>query len=156
MIIELNLQQFNEKVFDIEKANKEFKKLNKDLTVEQMQNGIQPENPEFNYKGELPCIIDFTADWCGPCKTLNPILDELSNEYKDKIIFYKVNVEKEPEIAQVFLIQALPTLLFFPVDKDKKPAGVPGAPPKNVLEQMIKEILNVEKPNIIVPGIITE
>jgi thioredoxin 1 len=94
---------------------------------------------EWKYKGELPAIIDFYADWCGPCKSVAPVLEELSNEYEGKINIYKLDTDKEAELSAVFGIQSIPTFLFIPVD------GAPmlqrGAVPKNVFKQVINERL---------------
>ena len=96
------------------------------------------KNPtEWVYEGDKPCIIDFYADWCGPCKRVAPILEELAKEYGDKIIIYKIDVDKENELAATFGIQSIPTILFVPVK------GVPqisqGALPKS---EFIKQIDN--------------
>ena len=69
---------------------------------------------EFKYKGNKPAIVDFYADWCGPCRKLSPILEEIAAEQKGKVYIYKVNTDKDPEIARAFGIRALPTLIFFP------------------------------------------
>jgi thioredoxin 1 len=94
---------------------------------------------EWKYKGELPAIIDFYADWCGPCKSVAPVLEELSNEYEGKVNIYKLDTDKEAELSAVFGIQSIPTFLFIPVD------GAPmlqrGAVPKNVFKQVINERL---------------
>lgn len=72
-------------------------------------------NPtEWKYLGDKPAIVDFYADWCGPCKMIAPILEELAAEYKDRIVIYKVNTEQEQELAAVFGIRSIPTLLFYP------------------------------------------
>lgn len=68
------------------------------------------------YEGNLPCIVDFYADWCPPCKISSPILDELAKEYKGKIIIYKVNVDKEVELASLFGIRSIPSFLFCPLN----------------------------------------
>ena len=96
---------------------------------------------EWKYAGELPAIIDFYADWCAPCKMVAPILEELSEEYKDQIVIYKVDTEVEMELASVFGIRSIPTFLFIPVDGD--PMMQPGAFPKNVFQQIIEEKLLV-------------
>ena len=93
---------------------------------------------EWKYKGKKPAIIDFYADWCGPCKMVAPILEELSNEYPD-IIIYKVDTEVEQELSAVFQIRSIPSILFIPMDK--QPMMQAGALPKNVLEQVIEKDL---------------
>ncbi|MGQ9621010.1 MAG: thioredoxin, partial [Bacteroidales bacterium] len=98
---------------------------------------------EWKYEGDKPCIIDFYADWCGPCKIVSPILEELSEEYKEKMDFYKIDTEKEGELAAVFGIRNIPSLLFVPVAG--QPRMAVGALPKDSLEVAIKEVLGVEK-----------
>ncbi len=74
------------------------------------------KNPqEWVYEGSRPCIVDFYADWCGPCKRVAPVLKELAKEYKDDIIIYKINVDSEEELANAFGVQSIPTLLFIPM-----------------------------------------
>ena len=94
---------------------------------------------EWNYKGDKPCIIDFYADWCGPCNAIAPILEELAATYHEDIYIFKVDTEKEMEISALFGIQSIPSLLFIPLDS--KPQMVQGALPKNVLEDHINSIL---------------
>ncbi len=95
---------------------------------------------DWKYEG-LPAIIDFYADWCGPCKMVAPVLEELSNEYEGKLIIYKVNTDKEQELSAVFGIQSIPTLLF--IGADGEPMMQPGALPKHVLKKVIDEQLLV-------------
>lgn len=83
------------------------------------------QEKEWNYKGEKPAIIDFYADWCGPCKMVAPILEELSNEYKDKVDIYKVDTEKEQELSAMFRVRNIPSLLFIP--KEGQPKMLAGA-----------------------------
>lgn len=100
-------------------------------------------NPtEWKYLGDRPAIVDFYASWCGPCKMLAPILDELAQEYADSLYIYKVNTEKEQEIAAAFGIRSIPTLLFIPVNGE--PQMVTGALPKPNLKQAISDILHVK------------
>ena len=94
---------------------------------------------EWKYNGQLPAIIDFYADWCGPCKMVAPVLEELSKEYEGHLHIYKINTEKESELAAVFGIQSIPTFLFIPVDGE--PMMQPGAFPKKVFQQVIEEHL---------------
>jgi len=94
---------------------------------------------EWNYKGELPAIVDFYADWCGPCKAIAPLLEELSDEYRDKIVVYKIDTDKEMELSSLFGIQSIPTLLFIPVKGS--PMVQKGALPKNILQQVINQRL---------------
>jgi thioredoxin 1 len=101
------------------------------------------ENKEWKFEGEKPCIIDFYADWCGPCKMVAPILEELAVEYKGKMDIYKVDTEQEIELASIFGIRSIPSLLFVP--KEGQPQMAMGALPKDTLEKAFKEVLGVEK-----------
>ena len=97
-------------------------------------------NPQtWKYEGEGPAIVDFFATWCGPCKALSPVLDELAAEYGDKLTIYKVDVDQERELAGAFGIRSVPTLLFIPADGE--PSMSPGAPSKAQLKQIIDEHL---------------
>lgn len=96
-------------------------------------------NKDWKFEGELPCIIDFYADWCGPCKMVAPVLEELSGEYSGKINIYKVDTEKEQELAAVFGIRSIPSILFVP--KDGQPQMSMGAMPKESYKQAIEEVL---------------
>ncbi len=120
MLEHLTMETFKEKVFNFE-ANKEWK-----------------------YEGSVPCMIDFYADWCGPCKIVAPVLEELQKEYGDKIVIYKVNTEDEQQLAGMFGIQSIPSLLFVPVDG--QPQMALGALPKPTFEKAIADVLKVEKP----------
>jgi len=113
--VKLTTQKFKEEIFD--------------YTAEK----------EWSYKGDKPAIIDFYADWCGPCKMVAPILEELSNENPD-VIIYKVDTEVEQELSAVFQIRSIPSILFIP--KDRQPMMQAGALPKNALQEIIdKELL---------------
>ena len=97
-------------------------------------------NKEWKFEGTLPAIIDFYADWCGPCKMVAPIIEELSEEYEGKVNFYKIDTEAEQELAGAFGIQSIPSLLFIPVDG--KPQMAAGALPKDSFVEVIeKELL---------------
>lgn len=113
--IQMTTKDFKEKVFDYEKEK------------------------EWKYQGQLPAIIDFYADWCGPCKTVAPILEELSEEYAGRLLIYKVDTEVEQELSQVFGIRSIPTFIF--IGADGTPMMQPGAFPKNVFKQVIEERL---------------
>ncbi len=98
------------------------------------------ENPkEWTYLGDKPCIIDFYADWCGPCKMVAPILEELAEEYKDEIYIYKVDTEAEQELAAAFGIRSIPSILFCPMGE--QPQMAQGALPKDGFKQAIDEVL---------------
>ena len=114
-VVHLTTQEFKEKVFNYE-INKEWK-----------------------YEGTLPAIVDFYADWCMPCKMVAPMLEELAQQYAGKIVVYKVNTENEQELASVFGIQSIPTLLFIP--REGQPQSAMGALPKQTFEKVIKELL---------------
>ncbi len=97
-------------------------------------------NPsEWKYLGDKPCIIDFYADWCGPCKVIAPILEELAKEYDGQIYIYKVDTEKEQELAGAFGIRSTPSLLFCPMDG--QPQMAQGALPKETFKKAIDEVL---------------
>ena len=98
---------------------------------------------EWSYLGNKPAIIDFYADWCGPCKMVAPVLEELSDEYKDELVIYKVNTDVEQELSAVFGIQSIPSFLF--IDANGEPKMQPGAFPKHVFKQVIEE--HLLKPN---------
>ena len=124
MTIKLTTEEFKQKVFDYTNAE------------------------EWKYNGTLPAIIDFYADWCGPCKMVAPVLEELSKEYEGKLLIYKVDTEKEEEVAAVFGIRSIPTFLFIPVNG--QPMIQPGALPKKAFQQVIEERLlkTVEEPSV--------
>lgn len=101
------------------------------------------ETQEWKFRGELPCIIDFYADWCGPCKMVAPILEQLSKEYEGKINIYKVDTEDQQELAGMFGIQSIPSILFCPVEG--QPQMAMGALPKASFESAISDVLKVTK-----------
>ncbi|KAA3612534.1 MAG: thioredoxin [Calditrichaeota bacterium] len=115
--------------------------LNKQTFLDKVFNFEQ--NKEWKFEGDKPCLIDFYADWCGPCKMVAPVLEELSEEYKDKVNIYKVNTEQEQELAAAFGIQSIPSLLFVPMGD--KPQMAMGALPKQQLEDAIRDVLGVTK-----------
>ena len=119
--IQLTGEEFKQKIFDYSK------------------------DQEWKYAGSLPAIVDFYADWCGPCKAVAPVLEELSNEYKDQIVIYKIDTDKEQELSSLFGIQSIPTLLFIPTEG--QPMMQKGAIPKNAFKQVIEErLLAASKP----------
>ena len=98
------------------------------------------QNSEWKYQGELPAVIDFYADWCGPCKMIGPVIEDLSKEYAGKVNFYKIDTEAEQELAMAFGIQSIPSLLFIP--KEGRPQMAAGALPKASLKEIIdRELL---------------
>lgn len=118
MIEHLNKETFKEKVFNFE------------------------ENKDWKFEGDKPCMIDFYADWCGPCRTVAPILEELSVEYDGKLNVYKVDTEAEQELAALFGIQSIPSLLFVP--NEGQPQMAMGALPKDSFKKAFKEVLGVD------------
>lgn len=98
---------------------------------------------KWSFKGDKPCIIDFYADWCRPCKMVAPIMDELSEKYKGQVVIYRVNVDQERELAQFFGIQSIPTVFFCPANGD--PQMAQGALPKESYEKAITEVLLQKK-----------
>jgi thioredoxin 1 len=116
MTTALTYETFKTKVFDFEK------------------------HQEWKFEGDKPCLIDFWAAWCGPCRMIAPILEELSEEYKDQINIYKVDTEAEQELAAMFGIRSIPSLLFVPMNG--KPQMAAGALPKQTLKELIdRELL---------------
>ena len=111
--------------------------LTKEVFLEKVFN--YEKNKDWKFEGELPCIIDFYADWCQPCKMIAPILEELSKTYEGKINIYKVDTEDQQELAGAFGIKSIPSILFCP--KDGQPQMAQGALPKESLEQAIADVL---------------
>ncbi len=111
------------------------------LTAEQFKNEVfdYTTEKEWKFKGDKPAIIDFYADWCGPCKMVAPILEDLSDDYKDQVIIYKVDTEVERELSSVFQIRSIPSMLFIPMDK--QPMMQAGALPKDALKDVIEKEL---------------
>lgn len=114
--------------------------LTKETFLEKVFN--YEKNKEWTFEGKVPAIIDFYADWCGPCKMIAPILEELSEEYGDKINIYKVDTEAEQELAAAFAIRSIPSMLFIPMNEQPQMAN--GAMPKQNLKEIIKDVLKVE------------
>jgi len=100
------------------------------------------KNAEWKFEGEVPSIIDFWAEWCGPCKMISPVLDEIAKEYDGKLNVYKVNVDEEVDVASAFGIQSIPSLLFIPLNE--KPRLAVGALPKANILKLVKDVLKVE------------
>jgi thioredoxin len=115
------------------------------LTKETFLNKIfnYEKNKEWKFEGEMPCIIDFYADWCGPCKVVAPVLEELSKDYDGKINVFKVDTEAEQELASVFGIRSIPSFLFVPAKG--QPQMAMGALPKETFVNAFKDVLGVEK-----------
>ena len=115
------------------------------LTSEQFKARVfdYSKEKDWKYKGDKPCIVDFYTTWCGPCKRLSPILEELSQQYCDKVIFYRADAERERELSAVFQISSYPSLLYIP--KEGKPTIIKGLYPKEIIIQIIDEFL-LKKP----------
>jgi len=94
---------------------------------------------EWKFKGELPAIIDFYAEWCGPCKMLGPALEKIAEKYDGKIKVYKVDTDREPELSGLFQVQSVPTMLFIPRTGD--PRFAMGALPERELDRVVNEVL---------------
>ena len=113
----LTKESFKKKVFDYEKKT------------------------QWEFSGSRPAIVDFYADWCGPCRMVAPVLEQLSKEYEGKVDIYKVNTDHESDIAQAFGVSSIPTLLFIP--KDGEPQVSRGAMPKAAFEEVIRDLFKV-------------
>ncbi len=100
-------------------------------------------NKEWKFEGDKPCLIDFYADWCGPCRMVAPILEELDTEYEGKINIYKIDTEAEQELAGMFGIRSIPSLLFVPLGG--QPQMATGALPKDSFKKAIKDVLGVDE-----------
>ena len=126
---------------NIQKSDKKMAKTIHLTKAEFLQKVANYEaNPDkWEYLGDKPCIIDFYADWCGPCKMIAPILEELAHEYDGQIYIYKVDTEAEMELASDFVIRSIPTLLFCPMDE--APQMAQGALPKDAFKQAIDQVL---------------
>ena len=112
------------------------------LTAEEFRQKVfdYSNNPqEWKFKGDRPALVDFYASWCGPCRALAPVLEELAAEYGDRIRIYKIDTEREQELAAAFGIRSIPTLLFIPTEG--KPQMAQGALPKESLKKAIDELL---------------
>ena len=119
MTINLTKEAFLEKVFNFE------------------------ESQEWKFKGNRPALIDFYADWCGPCKALAPILEILSKDYEGKIDIYKIDTEAEQELSAAFGIRSIPSMLFCPLEGQPQMAN--GALPRAEIERIIADVLKVTK-----------
>ena len=118
MIEHLTKETFKEKIFNFE------------------------ENQDWKFEGDKPAIIDFYADWCQPCKIVAPILEEISQEYDGKVDVYKIDTEDQQELAAMFGIRSIPSILFIP--KDEQPQMAQGALPKDTIEKAIGDVLKVQ------------
>jgi thioredoxin 1 len=114
------------------------------LTKEKFLNKVfnYEKNKEWKFEGDRPCVIDFYADWCGPCKMVAPVLEDLAKDYDGKIDVFKVNTEEEQELASAFGIRSIPSFLFVPAKGE--PQMAMGALPKETFVNAFKEVLSVE------------
>jgi thioredoxin 1 len=114
------------------------------LTLETFKEKVHnmDEGQDWSFKGDKPAIIDFYADWCGPCKMVAPILDELATEYDGKVDIYKVNTEQQMELSAMFGIRSIPSILFIP--KNGQPQMAHGALPKEGFKQAISDVFKIE------------
>ena len=127
---------------EMTKKERETKMTTINLTKEDFLNKVmdyEKNLTEWKYKGDKPAIIDFYASWCGPCKMLAPVLEELAKEYEGQIYIYKVDTEAEEELSRAFGIRSIPTMLFVPMNG--QPMMTQGALPKAELDKIIKERL---------------
>jgi thioredoxin len=122
------------------KGSSLMESLTKDSFLQKVFNYEQ--NEEWKFEGDLPCIVDFYADWCAPCKMIEPSLRELAQEYEGKLNIYRVDTQAQQELAAAFGIQSIPSLLFVPLNG--QPQMARGALPKETLEKAIHEVLKVE------------
>ena len=115
------------------------------LTKETFLNKVfnYEKNKEWKFEGEKPCIIDFYADWCGPCKMVAPVLEDLAKDYDCKLNVFKVNTEEEQELASAFGIKSIPSFLFVPAEG--QPQMAMGALPKETFIKAFKDVLGIEK-----------
>jgi thioredoxin 1 len=100
------------------------------------------ENEDWKFEGDVPCILDFYADWCQPCKAIAPLLEQLEKDYDGKLNIYKIDTDAEPELSHMFQIQSIPSLLFVP--KEGQPQMTVGAIDKKTMERAIKEVLKID------------
>ena len=107
------------------------------------KNIFDTKKDEIKFLGDKPCVVKFYTDWWGPCRTLAPILDELTNDYKGKVDFYKVNIEKQTDMAALFGVRSVPTIVM--MSKNTKPTQIPGAPHKESLSEIINAFLEKDK-----------
>ncbi len=99
---------------------------------------FEKNNTTFDYKGKLPAVIDFYADWCGPCRRVGPIMEKMAQEYDGKLLVYKVNVDNERQLASVFGVRSIPMVLFIPVE------GQPMAQTGAMTEQQYRQVIEKE------------
>ena len=116
-----------------------IKNINKIYFDKNVYDTTQKDSDNIKFLGKKPVLLDFHAKWCGPCKILSPILEELDKEYDGKIDIYKLDIEEELEVSQMFNVMSVPTLVFIPTDG--KPSIQAGAPNKDILKELIDDKL---------------
>lgn len=119
-------------------ANVHTIQMDKKMFLEKVMDFEKNPN-EWKYLGDKPCIIDFYADWCGPCKMVAPVLEELAEQYNEDIYIYKIDTEVERELSAAFGIMSIPTILFVPMDEQPQQAA--GALPKQTFVKLIEDVL---------------
>ncbi len=120
MTTAMDLALFKEKIFDFEASK------------------------EWSYKGQRPAIIDFYADWCGPCHMLAPILEQVAETYQGLVDVYKIDTDANPELSALFEVRGIPTLVFVPMDES--PAISSGVLPPEAFEKAISDLFGISKP----------
>ncbi len=115
------------------------------ITQEQFKTQVTDyTSEEYHFLGSMPVVVDFYATWCGPCRQLSPVLDDLASEYQGKVRFYRIDIDQNSELSEVVGIQSVPTLVFFPSDGGK-PGTTVGVLPKEALENVIENFLKVKR-----------
>ena len=114
----LNLESFKAEIFDFEK------------------------NKEWKFQGQRPAIIDFYADWCGPCRSLAPVIEAVAEKYEGKVDIYKINTEESPELAALFAVRSIPSILFIPINAE--PAMSNGFMPEESFDSAIADLFSIQ------------
>lgn len=134
IVITLICFAFSANIFAQEKKETKVINLTYNEFVKKVWN-FEKSPDTFKYEGELPCVVDFYATWCGPCRKVSPIMEKIAKEYEGMLIIYKIDVDKEPKLASTFSVRSIPTVLFIP--KEGQPSKQVGA----LSEQQYKQII---------------
>ena len=134
IVITLICFAFSANIFAQEKKETKVINLTYNEFVKKVWN-FEKSPDTFKYEGELPCVVDFYATWCGPCRKVSPIMEKIAKEYDGMLIIYKIDVDKEPKLASTFSVRSIPTVLFIP--KEGQPSKQVGA----LSEQQYKQII---------------